>query len=503
MIALGLLAPAADAGADALARLGNGGKRVAKDLGIDLEAYIESEKLKGGAGQVTTLPVLSAPDGYTGLKTLLLIGLGAAGDKSASAVARTRAAIKTGAALARSAGAAELAVTTIAADLGAPLVRSFVEGAVLASYTQDPQRIAPDGKKSKDKKKTLGAMQLVGLSEDSPKRAAIDAGVVTAAAVCAARDLVNQPAATKTPDWLAQQAVALTKHAQVKATVLDEKQLKAQGFGGILGVGQGAIAPPRLVQLDYTPKSKAATRTPHVVLVGKGITFDTGGLSLKPNDSMVSMKTDMGGAGAVIGAIAAIAQLGVSVRVTALLAIAENAFGGNAIRPGDVLHHFGGTTVEVLNTDAEGRLVLADALAFASMTMKPDAIIDIATLTGAMPVALGRKTAGLFASDDRLAQRLADASDVAGERLWRLPLFEDYLDSLESPVADMTNISRAVQYQGGSITAALFLRDFTGGLPWAHLDIAGTGRADGDDEEIVKGATAYGVRTLVRLLESW
>ena len=508
MIAVALIPPTPGSDAQAVATLGSRAAALAKDLGLDLGAFVTAEKLKGAAGQIASVPILHAVDGYDGLKTVLLVGIGAAGDGGSAASVRTRAAIKTGASLARAMSAVEHGATTIVADLPKVSVRPFVEGVILASYTHDPTKTSPDGRKSKERKKALASLTLVGVKSAGAKATAALEGVATAAAVCSARELVNQPSMTKTPDWLAKQARALVAGPSVKVSVLDEKQLAAQGFGGILGVGQGSPHAPRLVQISYTPQGPTqgatqGTAKAHVVLIGKGITFDSGGLSLKPNDGMVAMKTDMGGAGAVVGAMSALATLGVRVKVTALLACAENMPSGTAMRPGDVLKHYGGTTVEVLNTDAEGRLVLADALAYAAATLKPDAIVDLATLTGAMPVALGKKTAGLFATEDALAQRILVAGAACGERAWRMPLTEDYRDALESPVADLNNIGRAKSYQGGSITAALFLREFTAGTPWAHLDIAGTGRCDGDDEELTKGGTGYGVRTLLRLLESW
>jgi leucyl aminopeptidase len=242
-----------------------------------------------------------------------------------------------------------------------------------------------------------------------------------------------------------------------------------------------------------------------VVLVGKGITFDSGGLSLKPPDGMVAMKTDMSGGAAVIGAASALRALGVASRVTALVPLAENMPGADATRPGDVITHYGGRTSEVLNTDAEGRLVLADALAYAVADLEPDVIVDIATLTGAATLGLGRRHGALFSTSAELTGELVLAADAGGERLWPMPLVDAYRDSLESPVADLRNIGDPeAKYHGGAITAALFLREFVGaaGVPWAHLDVAGPARADGDEDEVTKGATGFGVRTFRRWLEA-
>jgi leucyl aminopeptidase len=268
----------------------------------------------------------------------------------------------------------------------------------------------------------------------------------------------------------------------------------AEGFGGILAVGAGSAQPPCLIELGYHPPG---ART-HVVLAGKGITFDSGGLSLKPDDGMKAMKTDMAGGAAVIAAMSALAELGATVRVTGLIAAAENMPSGSAMRPGDVITHFGGRTTEVLNTDAEGRLVLADALAYADTVLEPDVVVDLATLTGAARVALGGVLGALYASDDALAGALLAAGRHSGEPLWRMPLVDDYGDALDSPVADLANIPHSSRPRGGSIEAALFLREFTGGRPWAHLDIAGAARfSDGDQG---KGATGFGTRLLLHWL---
>jgi leucyl aminopeptidase len=239
-----------------------------------------------------------------------------------------------------------------------------------------------------------------------------------------------------------------------------------------------------------------------VVLVGKGITFDSGGLSLKPSDAMKSMKTDMAGGAVVIAAMSALARLGAEVKVTGLVAAAENMPSGSALHPGDVISQYGGRTTEVLNTDAEGRLVLADALAYAVANLRPDAMVDIATLTGAARVALGTSVGAMYASRADLAQALLAAAADSGEKLWRMPLVEDYVSgALESPVADSANVPHGDRsYRAGSIDAALFLREFTGGLPWAHLDVAGVSRSAADDGELARGATGFGVRLLLRWL---
>jgi leucyl aminopeptidase len=365
-------------------------------------------------------------------------------------------------------------------------LRALADGLRLASYGYTLKEREP---------RALREITLV-VRDPAALKAALARALVVTAATATARDLVNTPPADKSPAWLAKQATSLLKGLEVR--VRDEKELAAEGWGGVLAVGQGSSRPPRVVEARYDGGGSR-----HVVLVGKGITFDTGGISIKPNASMQTMKMDMGGATAVLATVRAAADLKLPVTVTAIACLAENMPSGSAQRPSDVIHQYDGTTVEVLNTDAEGRLVLADGLGYAVAELKPDLLVDIATLTGAMEVAMGKRVAGFFASDDKLAKALEQASAASGERLWRFPLVEDYRRALESDTADLRNIGDPKQkLQGGAITAALFLQSFTGGVPWAHLDIAGPGWAAGDDEELTKGGTGYGVRLLVRWLES-
>ncbi len=438
-----------------------------------VDAAVLREDAKGEPGEV-----LSVPQPAGALERVLVAGIG---DSSPVALR------KAGAALARRAkGSASLLVDLRHASLDAAGVRALADGLLLASYGFSEKR--------ETKPRVLQTITLVA-GNTKALRPGLDQAVAVAGATALARDLVNTPSLVKTPQWLAAQAKSLLKDLTVR--VRDEKQLAKDGFGGIVGVGQGSTRPPRLIEVTYDGGGSQ-----HVVLVGKGITFDTGGLSIKPTAGMLAMKTDMGGGAAVLGTMRAIADLKLRVKVTGLVAAAENMPSGTATRPGDVLHQYGGTTVEVLNTDAEGRLVLADGIAYAARDLKADVIIDIATLTGAMPVALGKRTAGVFASDDLLATQLLAAAEQSGERAWRMPLVEDYRHALDSPVADLRNIGQPkLKLGGGSITAALFLREFTGGIPWAHLDIAGPGRSDADEHELTKGGTGYGVRLLTRWLE--
>jgi leucyl aminopeptidase len=308
--------------------------------------------------------------------------------------------------------------------------------------------------------------------------------------------LATVPSNLKSPQWLAEQAEQIAGEYGLAIDVWDETQLAKHGCGGILGVGQGSATPPRLIRLDYTPSGRR--RAPRVVLVGKGITFDSGGLSIKPAEGMATMKRDMTGGAVVMAVLAALGAMGCPLRVTGLIPAAENAVGSSSLRPGDVVTHYGGRTSEVMNTDAEGRLVLADAMAYACDKLDPAVLVDVATLTGTMKVALGQWTGGFFANRDGLADALTAAGTAAGEPLWRMPLESDYEDMLASPLADATNAPGGP----GAITAALFLQHFAGGLPWAHLDIASSGDAPAESYEWTKGPTGFGSRLLLTWLTS-
>lgn len=321
----------------------------------------------------------------------------------------------------------------------------------------------------------------------------IERGARVATAVLMARRLANTPSDIKSPTWLADQAAAVSR---VPTVAHGPDWLMPRGFGGILAVGAGSAHDPNLTVLQY----RGSDAGPHVVLVGKGITFDSGGLSLKPPPAMPLMKTDMSGAAAVIGAITAVRELRLPVRVTGVLACAENMPSGSAMRPGDVVRHYGGRTTEIRNTDAEGRLVLADALAWAADTLAPDVMIDLATLTGAATVGLGRQHAALYSNDDRLARQLALAGQRSGDAVWRMPLVSAYESAIASDIADSANSNTDATTQAGSITAALFLQPFAGKAPWAHLDIAGVGRTESDRPDCRKGGTGFGVSLLVAWL---
>ena len=428
----------------------------------------------GKAGDVTPVAMRAGDKS----RRLLLLGLG---DESAADMR------KAGAALGRRAEPERGMLAAAALGQPAESVRAFAEGLLLGSYRFS---LASGAAREAGPSK----VRILVPADDEEATAAVSAARAVAGAVGLARDLANMPSSRKTPAWLAGEAVRVAAAAGLAVRVRQPGELAAEGFGGILAVGAGSVQPPCLIELGYHPPG---ART-HVVLAGKGITFDSGGLSLKPNDGMKGMKTDMAGGAAVIAAMSALAELGATVRVTGLIAAAENMPSGSAMRPGDVITHFGGRTTEVLNTDAEGRLVLADALAYADTVLEPDVVVDLATLTGAARVALGGVLGALYASDDALAAALLAAGRQSGEPLWRMPLVDEYGDALDSPVADLANVPHSSRPRAGSIEAALFLREFTGGRPWAHLDIAGAARfSDGDQG---KGATGFGTRLLLRWL---
>jgi leucyl aminopeptidase len=443
----------------------------------EIAALLQQTHATGAAGSVQVLPrPLGRPS------RLLLVGIGEDGTEAGWRAA--------GAALARSAAQDRALTIQLPAGVAPDAVRGLAEGLLLAAYRYrlgEPRSTDP----------TLRQVTLV-VPDAERVESALDRARTVAEATYLARDLTNTPSQEKSPAWF---AARVTRQAEripgLRVRVREPEELAADGFGGILAVGSGSTRGPRLVELGYRPRG--ADR--HVVLVGKGITFDSGGISIKPVEGMKLMRKDMGGAAAVIAATLGAAALRLPVRVTGLAPLAENMVGADAFRPGDVVRHYGGQTSEVLNTDAEGRLVLADALAYAARRLAPDLIVDLATLTGANAVALGKRTAALYSDNDELAAALADAATASGERVWRMPLPDDYLDLLGSEVADLVNSVEGGG--GGSITAALYLREFAGPLRdrWAHLDMSAPSWADSADGELAKGATGWGVRTLLRWLE--
>jgi len=322
---------------------------------------------------------------------------------------------------------------------------------------------------------------------------------VIASALYTARDLIHTPSNIKNPLWMAQEAKKLADEKGLAISVRSGKELAK--FGGLRAVGNSSPNPgPRFIELTYIPKGKArsASALPHIVIVGKGITFDTGGISLKrPYEFMTAMKSDMAGAAAALATISALPDLQPQVKVTVLMMCAENALSATSQRPSDVITQYDGTTVEIINTDAEGRLVLADGLGYALEKLDPDYLIDIATLTSSATLGLGRQYAALYTRDTVLAQELVAIGESSGERVWHMPLVDDYTDSLDSDVADLNHDAHRGGYSAGSVTAALFLEQFVGDSRWVHLDIAGTGRSETDTGENAKGGTGFGVRFFI------
>jgi leucyl aminopeptidase len=350
--------------------------------------------------------------------------------------------------------------------------------------------------KSREPKQVrLATVKLAVSGAGSALRTALERGCAIARATCLARDLVNLPAANATPSHLAQEARAIGRSQKLTVKILDEAALKRLGMGGILGVAQGSAQPPRFLELVYKPARKA---TPVVALVGKGVTFDSGGLSLKPATGMESMKSDMAGAAALLGVMSVIRDLGPAAEVRAYIPAAENMPAGNAIRPGDVLTARNGRTIEVLNTDAEGRLILADAISWA-VEHKPDVLIDLATLTGAVRAVLGPRYAAILGTDRGVVADLIAAGRECGEHLWELPLIDEYRSDIDSRIADIKNTGSGY---AGTIVAALFLREFVGNVPWAHIDFSSTAITSKPSPGQPAGSTGFGVRTLLRWLRN-
>ncbi|QWF79220.1 leucyl aminopeptidase family protein [Amycolatopsis sp. CA-230715] len=435
------------------------------------ETTVDGVRLPERAGDV-----VEAPEG----KNRWLAGVGAGEPKDFRAA---------GAALVRAVGGGEKPPRVLEIGLAAEVTTEQVEGLVAGLLLGDYRfTVTADAPKP--------GVRTIRLVTDDSHVEAVERVRHLAAAAAFARDLANAPSNVKDPAWLADtSAAAVAGIANLTATVRDEKWLRDEGFGGVLAVGGGSASPPRLIELAYRPRGAKA----HLLLVGKGITFDTGGLSIKPADGMHLMRTDMAGGAAVLAATRAIAALKLTVKVTALVPAAENHVSGTAYRPGDVVRHYGGKTTEVSNTDAEGRMVLADALVYGIRRFRPDAVVDVATLTGAMKVSLGLRTGGLFANDDELARRVADAGERAGEQWWRMPLTEDLAESVRGEIGDV----RQAPGGPGGIAAALFLREFVDGATWAHLDIAGPARSEKNYADVVPGGTGFAARTLVELAASY
>jgi leucyl aminopeptidase len=457
--------------------------RVNEASGRALAEVLEAEKFQGKAGSVTHLH----SNGRLPARRVVVVGLGKRAETTPETVRRAAAA-----AVRR---ARDLCARTVATEvLGDRLpararAQAVVEGAILGTYTFDRY-------KREKSDKQVQTLQLAEPDGRHRREAADGArrGEVFARATWLARDLINAPANEVNPAHLAKVALDLAKEAGLGVQVFERADCRKMGMGAFLGVAAGSEQPPKFIHLTYTPKGRSRRR---VAVIGKGITFDSGGLDLKTAEGMLRMKDDMSGAAAVLGIMKALPQLAPAVEVHGLIAATENMPSGTATRPGDILKAMNGTTIEIGNTDAEGRLTLADAICYASQKVGADEIIDMATLTGACVVALGPLCSGLFANDQALANRLLAAAETAGERVWQLPLIDEYREHLKSDVADLNNVGPR---GGGAINAGLFLKEFAGDKPWAHLDIAGPAFIEKDTPLGPKGATGYAVRTILTYL---
>jgi leucyl aminopeptidase len=455
-----------------------GGEDVASALGKSFAATLKSLGVKGSAGEVTKLP----GGGATKAPVVVLVGLGEATDIDQEKLRRA-----VGSAVRDLKDVESVAVSLPADTL--ERIRAIAEGVLLGGYSFT--RYLSDN----STKPPSEVVVLTGLARNKAALSAVDEAQTVAGQVNAARDLVNTPASDLNPVTFADYVVDQARGTKVSVKVLDERALESGGYGGILGVGQGSVTPPRLVTMSYKPRGAKA----HIALVGKGITFDSGGLSIKPSTGMTTMKCDMSGAAAVVSATLAIAELGLPVQVTAYASLAENMPSGTATRPGDVLKMYGGKTVEVLNTDAEGRLVLADAITNAC-ELGPDVVMDVATLTGACVMALGTRTSGIMSNRPELSESLRSTAESVGENMWPLPIPEEMREKVRgSKVADLAQHNP--ERWGGALYAAAFLREFVAeGVDWAHFDIAGTAFNDGGPWGYTPhGGTGAAVRTLVRM----
>jgi leucyl aminopeptidase len=461
-----------------------------------LLAAARAERFEGKAGQLLALATLGAARAAR----VLLLGLGPRSGASRlpeRGFEPLRAGAGKAARAAAKAGARSLALALPEADAAAAgAARALAEGALLGAYAFERYKSEPR------KKGALSEVTVAvpaGAERSAPVKEAIELAREIAAAVAWARDMVNLGPADCTPSVLADAARELAGEAGLEVEVRGPKEIERLGMGMFLGVTRGSVEPPRLVRVSWLPKGSAAKKPP-VVLVGKAITFDSGGLSLKPTENMVTMNTDMAGSAAVLGAMRVLSRLRPQFPVHAVLGACENMPGGRAYKPSDVLVSYAGKTVEITNTDAEGRLVLGDVIAWAAERFEPAAMIDVATLTGACMVALGHTTAGLFGPDGPVVDGVLAAARASGEEVWRLPMVESLKEQLESDRADLKNTG---ERYGGAISAAHFLHVFAKETPWAHLDIAGPSHSGKERAYVAKGGTGFGVRTLVEFVRAW
>ncbi len=447
----------------------------------DIKAALESGDFKGKESEVLIVYTNSSED-----KRVALLGLGKQNEATAETIRRCYGALVK--------SASNLKVTqvnvVVPKKFNDEKIFALAEGMLLANYNFEELR----SKDSNHPSSLIKKCDLIGIKAAQLKP--VNRAVLIAEGVYLARDLINGNADDVTPQKLADLARSMAgKHSTLKAAVLDKKRIEKENMGLLLAVNRGSARDPALIILEYKGNARSKEKT---VLVGKGITYDTGGLNLKPTGSMETMKSDMSGAAVVLGIMQALANLGLKKNVTMVIPSTENSIGSNSYKPGDIYTSYLGKTVEIGNTDAEGRLVLADALAYAVKKLNPTRIIDFATLTGAMVIALGEETTGMMSNHDALAKSLIKSGENTFERVWRLPLFEEYKKALKSDFADIKNVGGRA---AGSITAAMFLKEFVGDIPWAHFDIAGTAFLSKAHYYQPKNGTGIGVRLILDFLE--
>jgi leucyl aminopeptidase len=483
--------PLGEAGGDVLiVGLTSGGKQLSEPLrrldhavGGQLSEVLKAERFEGKPGQLSQL--------YTGgrlrAKRIMVVGLGQPDQVTADTIRRAAAG---GARRARDLGARVVSTEILGNTLPVGVrARAIVGGVILGTYVFDRYK-----KEKSDR--TLDELRLVDPDGARSReiRDAIRIGEVFGEATCFARDLVNAPANDVTPTRLAEVAEEIARDPRITLRVLERADCEKLGMGAFLGVAAGSDQPPKFIHLTYTPRGRVRKR---LAVIGKGITFDSGGLDLKPADGMLRMKNDMSGAASVLAAMRALPALAPPVEVHGIIAATENMVSGRAQRPGDIVRAMNGTTIEIGNTDAEGRLTLADALCYAVSRVKPAEMVDLATLTGACVVALGPLCAGLLSNNQSLADRVKAAGELVGERAWQLPMIDEYREGLKSDVADINNVGPR---GGGAINAGIFMKEFAGDVPWVHLDIAGPAFTEKELPLCPKGATGFGTRTLLAYL---
>ncbi len=456
-----------------------------KALNGMVTAVLKAEKFEGKPSQTSHFYTA----GRIPAKRVLVVGLGKRSDLDIEGVRRAAA---TALRRARDIGAT-IVSSELLGDRLPPRLRAqaMAEGAILGTYTFERH-------KKEKSNKVVEELRVVepDRRHHSQVQEGLHRGEIFATATCYTRNLVNEPANHVTPTYLAKAADEIARVGKLKLTVYERADCQKMGMGAYLGVAQGSQEPPKFIHLAYAPKGRVRKK---IAVVGKGITFDSGGLDLKTADGMLRMKDDMSGAAAVLAIMRSLPALGLPIEVHGIIAATENMPSGTAQRPGDIVSAMNGTTIEIGNTDAEGRLTLADALAYAVKVVKPDEVIDLATLTSACVIALGNLCSGVMWSNKPLADRILAAAEASGEKMWPLPLIEEYKEGLKSDVADLNNVGPR---GGGALTAGLFLKEFAGTVPWVHIDIAGTAFTEKDLPLGPKGGTGVGVRTMLTYLHS-